>query len=113
MKKIFITSGIIIVAAMAISDTISNFKEVQDVAIVTPAQQNMRTPANQNPGQITRDMQTQRLQNQQSNPAWSKNPNNNANKLDNFNRNRDRDNMRQYMNKKIKDSDRTEDLWNN
>ena len=99
MKKIFIVSGIIVVAAMAISDTVSHFNEIKDVAIVTPAQENMRTPSNQNPGQLQRDMQTSRIRNRQSDPDWNRNPNNNANRFDNFNRNRDRDNKRQYFDK--------------
>ena len=121
MGKILITIGIILVAAMAISDTISHYKEINDVAIVTPAQENMRTPSNQNPGQIQRDMQTQRIRNRQSDPAWSQNPNNYSDKFDNFIRNRDRDNMRQYMNREEsmdetnKETDRPNEkkIWNN
>ena len=121
MKKILITSGIALIAAMAISDTISHFKETDDVAIVTPAQENMRTPSNQNPGQIQRDMQTQKLRNNQSDPAWNKNPNNNSNRFDNYNRNRDRDNMRQYMNREesmddkdiYSDKPNEKSIWNN
>ena len=99
----FVFSGIIIVLMLAISDTVKHFNEKQDVAIVTPAQQNMRTPSNQNPGQIPRDLQTSKIRNRQSDPAWSKNPNNNANTFDNFNRNRDRDNMRQYFDKESRE----------
>ena len=121
MKNILIALGIILVAAMAINQTINHIKEIQDIAIVTPAQENMRTPSNQNPGQIQRDMQTQKLRNNQSDPAWNKNPNNNSNKFDNYNRNRDRDNMRQYMNREESINDNgfhseradTKGLWNN
>ena len=118
MKKILIFLGITLIGAMAVQDTIQNFKDQKDIAITTPAQQNMRTPSNQNPGQIPRDMQTQRMRNNQSNPQWNKNPNNYSNKFDNFNRNRDRDNMRQYMDREDnlnRDYDKPDkkNIWDN
>ena len=97
LKNLLITLGITIVALLALNDTLNHFKENNDVAITTPAQMEMRTPSKQNPGQRSTDIHTERIRNRESNPAFNTNPNNNANTFDNYNRNRDRDNLRQYF----------------
>ena len=102
LKNLLIALGIIMVALLAINDTISHFKENSGIAITTPAQMEMRTPSKQNPGQRSTDIHTEKLRNRESNPSFNTNPNNNANTFDNFNRNRDRDNMRQYFDKSNK-----------
>jgi len=100
LKNLLIALGITIVALLALNDTISYFNSNNDIAVTTPAQMEMRTPAKQNPGQRSTDINTERLRNRESNPEFNTNPNNNANTFDNFNRNRDRDNMRQYFDDK-------------
>lgn len=102
LKNLLVALGIIIVALLAVNDTISHYKDNADVAITTPAQMEMRTPSKQNPGQRSTDIHTERIRNRESNPAFNTNPNNNANTFDNFNRNRDRDNIRQYFDKSNK-----------
>jgi len=97
MEKFFVYLGIIVVLLLAINDTIKTYKSTESIAITTPAQENMRTPSRQNPGQRQMDIETIKLRNRQSDQDWSKNPNNNSNKNDNFNRNRDRSNLRQYL----------------
>ena len=97
LKNLLVALGITVVALLALNDTLNHFKESDDVAITTPAQLEMRTPAKQNPGQRSGDIHTERLRNRENMPEFNTNPNNNTNKFDNFNRNRDRDNIRQYF----------------
>lgn len=97
LRNLLVALGIVLVALLAVNDTISHYKEKEAVAITTPAQQQMRTPIKQNPGQQSADIHTERMRNRHRPVTGSKNPNNNANKFDNFNRNRDRDNIRQYL----------------
>ena len=99
LKNLLIALGITIVALLALNDTLNHFKETENVAITTPAQMEMRTPAKQNPGQRSTDIHTEKIRNRENEPDFNTNPNNNANKFDNFNRNRNRDNIRQYFNK--------------
>ncbi len=100
MKKFLITIGIVLVAALATKNTIDKFNEFDKITINTPAQLEMRTPASQNPGQRQQDLKTERQRNYQSNPSYNSNPNNNSNNFDNYNRNKDRNNIRQYLDKR-------------
>ena len=91
MRNFLIFIGIILVGWLAISDTLSHFKEVSNLSIITPAQQEMRQPSRQNPGQRSVDIQTERIRNNtDTNTHYDTNPNNNSNRFDNFNRNRTR-----------------------
>ncbi len=101
MKKILISIGIILVAALAIDDTMDRFKELDNMAINTPAQFEMRTPAKQTTGQMQRDKQTENKRNWESNRHWDNNPNNNSSRYDNYNRNpkRSQNRLREYFEK--------------
>lgn len=90
MRNFLVFLGIIFVAWLAISDTISHFEEVENLSIITPAQQEMRQPARQNPGQRSVDIQTEKIRNRETNSRYDTNPNNNSNRFDNFNRNKQR-----------------------
>jgi hypothetical protein len=99
IKNLLIALGIVIIALMAVSNTVERYKNNAVTVGVTPAQHEMRTPSMQNPGQVSTDINTEKIRKRQNTSDWDKNPNTRTNKLDNFNRNRDRDNMRQYFDK--------------
>lgn len=90
MRNFLIFLGIIFVAWLAISDTVKHYKEMNNLSIITPAQQEMRQPSRQNPGQRSTDINTERLRNSKTNSLYDNSPNNNSNRFDNFNRNKTR-----------------------
>ncbi|MBR6098465.1 hypothetical protein IKP85_01825 [bacterium] len=95
LKNLLITLGIIVVALLAVNNTVKHYNEEFGVAGVTPSQFEMRTPAKQNPGQASIDYQTQQAQKRKIEPDFYKNPNSHGN----YNRNRHKDNMRQNFDK--------------
>lgn len=90
LKDLLIIAGIILVTALTINNTVNKYKETEQISIITPAQNEMRQPARQNPGQNQQDVQTQKARNNKTNRHWNNNPNNNSSKNDNFNRNPNR-----------------------
>ena len=92
MKKIFITIGILFVASLAIKDTFDRFKELDMISVIqTPAQIQMRQPAQQQTGQRQRDIQTQNRKRFDNNNLLDNSRNSNGNSLDNYNRNPNRE----------------------
>ena len=91
-KDILIITGIILVTVLTINNTLNKHGGIKNISIITPAQQEMRQPARQNPGQNQQDIQTQKARNKRTGRHWNSNPNNNSSKNDNFNKNPNRKN---------------------
>ena len=102
MKNILIIFGVVLVAVLAMKDTYDRFQEINHISVITPAQQEMRLPAQQNPGQSQSDIQSQRRRNKDSNRHWDNSTSKSTNNIDNYNRNpqRGQSSLRKFFNKK-------------